>query len=58
MFDLVMSAILEYVDEAVDIALDIGIRIRYGIPNICLGSEIDDDIEEPPLANSFLKILF
>ncbi len=45
MFDLVMSAILEYVDEAVDIALDIGIRIRYGIPNTCLGSEIDNDIE-------------
>ena len=45
MTDAVMAARLQDVDEALDIALHIGLRIDQGVAHARLGGEVDHDFE-------------
>ncbi len=48
MFDAVVSASLQYIDEANNIAVDIGMRVGQTVTNTSLGSQIAYPVEFLP----------
>ncbi len=45
MFDLMMSASFKNIYETYNIAIDVRIRVGDGVPDACLGSEVDDGVK-------------
>ena len=43
--DLMMSACLQNIHETDEIAFDIGMWIRQGVPNARLGRQVDHDVK-------------
>ena len=40
-----MTATLEYIEHADDVALDIAVRVLQRIPHTCLGSQMHDALK-------------
>src|SRR5688572_5410750 len=45
MLDVVVTTGLQYVEEAMQITLEVGMRVRQRIPNTGLGSKVDNKIQ-------------